>query len=233
VTAAVTGTGRVFAPVAAARGTVVLLPGRGEHAGVYERYGQRLVADGYRLHVLDTPSDVPVAVSQVDGPVVLAGSDTGALHALALAGTVPVQGLLLAGVPTEDRAHGTDGWAQELEARTACPVHRARLTGDSGVRRGSLAEPVPPTLLDAAARAGTDLPVLLVHGGFDVVSPVAGARALARRLPRAELVVVRGGRHDILNDASHRSVAAYVVQWLERLRTGADAPPILDVERIP
>ncbi len=233
MTAAVTGAGRVFAPVAAARGTVVLLPGRGEHAGVYERYGQRLASDGYRVHVLDTPAEAPAAVSTVDGPVVLAGSDTGALHALALAGTVPVQGLLLAGVPADGSAIGTDGWAEELEARTACPVHRARLTDDSGVTRGSLAAPVPRRLIEAASRARTDVPVLLLHGGHDLVSPVSTARALARRLPRAELVVVRGGRHDILNDVSHRSVAACVVQWLERLRGGADAPPILDVEAVP
>lgn len=47
------------------------------------------------------------------------------------------------------------------------------------------------------------------------------------RPPAAELVTVRGGRHDILNDINHRSVAAHVVQWLERLRSGAADVPIV------
>ncbi|MGD6652180.1 hypothetical protein VWW24_22790, partial [Xanthomonas citri pv. citri] len=35
----------------------------------------------------------------------------------------------------------------------------------------------------------------------------------------ADVVIVSGGRHDILNDVTHRSVAAEIVQFLERLRT--------------
>ena len=38
--------------------------------------------------------------------------------------------------------------------------------------------------------------------------------------PDAELLAVRDGVHDVLNDASHRSVAASVVQFLERVRSG-------------
>ncbi|MFI0507495.1 hypothetical protein ACH3WN_32360 [Streptomyces albogriseolus] len=31
----------------APHGTLVVLPGRGEHGGVYERFGRRIAADGY------------------------------------------------------------------------------------------------------------------------------------------------------------------------------------------
>ena len=43
---------------------------------------------------------------------------------------------------------------------------------------------------------------------------------------RARAAVVAGGRHDVLNDVDHRSVAATVVLFLESLRRGADLPTI-------
>ena len=80
-------------PGPAVRGTVILLPGRGEHAGVYERFGRRLAFDAYAVHAIsvspdDDPADlrdqVAALAAEAVAPVVLAGSDTGALHALAL-----------------------------------------------------------------------------------------------------------------------------------------------------
>jgi hypothetical protein len=47
------------------------------------------------------------------------------------------------------------------------------------------------------------------------------------RLPTAEFATVQNGRHDVLNDAAHRAVAAHIVQRLERPRSGAT---ILTVE---
>ena len=69
---------------------------------------------------------------------------------------------------------------------------------------------------------------LILHGGADSISPPATARALAARLPHAELVLIAGAPHDVLNDATHRSVAAAVVQWLERLRLGAPFATIVE-----
>ncbi|MGW9129956.1 hypothetical protein [Streptomyces sp. NPDC055681] len=41
---------------------------------------------------------------------------------------------------------------------------------------------------------------------------------------------MHGGVHDVLNDASHRTAAATVVLWLERLRADRrDLRPILAV----
>jgi len=144
------------------RGTVVLLHGRGEHPGVYERFGRRLSADAYVVHVLDAwpdrePAELAAAVDALAAaaalPLVLAGSDTGALHALAAAvrTTTAPDALLLAGVPqlspatdggaqagalntpapattalgtdTGTQVPGDADWTGELDARTACPAH--------------------------------------------------------------------------------------------------------------
>ena len=220
------------------RGTLVLLPGRGENSGVYERFGRRLAADAYVVHVLDVgdSADVVAEVARLaldaPAPLVLAGSDTGALRALAAAADPALQpdALLLAGIAVGGDGQSVGDWERELTARTACPTHRGRLDADPGFGRGSLAEPVPAALTEAADRALRQLgalPVLLVHGEADPVSPVAEARRLASALPRAVLATVADGRHDALNDISHRSVAATVVQWLERLRGGPRSPAVV------
>jgi alpha-beta hydrolase superfamily lysophospholipase len=228
------------------RGTVVVLPGRGEHGGVYERLGRRLAADAYAVHALDiAASDDPdTARAAVEplladavAPLVLIGSDTGALRALALALSLDtaVDGLVLAALPQPDGDAafddgGSDDWDWELAARTTCPAHRARLTDDTSFVRGSLSDPVPARLAAALTDAGLEqlkAPVLVLHGGADPIAPLAGACALAARLPRAELAVVEPAPHDVLNDATHRSVAAHVVQWLERLRNGPELAPII------
>jgi alpha-beta hydrolase superfamily lysophospholipase len=247
--------GHHWPPPAAAtvRGTLLVLPGRGEHGGVYERFGRRLAADAYAVHALDTAPDTgPAALRRAlrqaagpdpVGPVVLVGADTGALQALATAADpdpeLPVHGVILAGTalpgtgtaPRDGEASGA--WDAELAARTACPVHRGRLTADPDFVRGDLFGPVPGALLAAATIAVPGLPVLLLHGDADPVAPAAGARELAARLPGATLAVIHGGVHDTLNDASHRTAAATVVQWLERLRTGPELTPILTLEREP
>ena len=74
----------------APRGTLILIPGRGESPGLYERFGRRIANDGYRVHVVADPvADPALATSQVLGvaadvrPIALIGSDTGALFAAA------------------------------------------------------------------------------------------------------------------------------------------------------
>ncbi|WP_432827406.1 alpha/beta hydrolase [Dactylosporangium sp. CA-092794] len=230
VGAPVVGGARWDPPAAiAVRGTVLLLPGRGEHAGVYDRFGRRLAVDGYAVRSA-TPETLPGLAADAVAPLVLAGSDTGALRALALAQAVPVAGVIVAGVPwAAPRPKGFLDWDAELDARSACPTHRARLEGDGGFERGALTAEVPPALAAAVDPAAVAVPVLIVHGAADPIAPVAGARELASRLPHAELATVRDGRHDAFNDITHRTVAAHVVQWLERLRADPAAPPILTV----
>jgi alpha-beta hydrolase superfamily lysophospholipase len=234
------------------RGTIVVVPGRGERPDVYERFGRRLSSDAYRVHAVANPvEDAALAEEQVrsllDGPkpVVLAGSDTGALFAIGLVapGRLPgADALVLAGLPTvtappeadipadggadagQSAAAGSS-WEAELEARTACPTHRGRLAGPI-LRRGALYEPVPDGWLDLAGLKAVTVPVLGVHGAADPVSPLAAAREKYAAAPHAELVSITGGRHDAFNDITHRTAAATIILFLERLRLGTDLPPI-------
>jgi alpha-beta hydrolase superfamily lysophospholipase len=215
------------------RGTVVVLPGRGEHGEVYERLGRRLAYDAYEVVALDALPTTPVEelvvlVRSLIGspqPVVLVGSDTGGLEALQIAALADdvVAAVVVAGVAASSLT--TPDWDAELEVRTACPVHRARLSADERFDRGGLDQPVPEQLTTSSAVFGG--PVLVLHGDADRVTPVAEAAELAARLPLGRLVSVSGGRHDVLNDLAHRSVAAEIVQLLERVRLGADSPAIL------
>jgi len=232
----------------AARGTLVVVPGRGEQPTLYERFGARLAADGYRVHAVAEPTSDPagtralieqaLAAPGSPAPKVLVGSDTGALFAAAFAaaqlasgdlGAGPVDALVLAGLPVPDSA-GSPGraagsWEAELESRTACPTHQGRLAGP-GLRRGALYEPVPDGWFAAADLARVRVPILGLHGEADPVSPLAAARLRYQAAPAAELVRISGGRHDALNDQTHRSAAATIVLFLERLRASPTLAPI-------
>ena len=230
----------------APRGTLVLLPGRGEHGGVYERFGRRISADGYRVRALGDASSDPEAITEAatkllrdethPGPRVLVGSDTGASHAARIAalGTPGLDALILAGLPAGPHpaeAPASD-WEDELERRTACPTHRGRLTADAAFRRGALAGPSAPEsqALEPPVLDGISVPVLGLHGAEDTVSPLGEVRRVFRGLPGAELVSLAGTRHDVLNDVTHRTAAATVVLFLERLRLDSGPAPIAVTE---
>jgi hypothetical protein len=120
-------------------------------------------------------------------------------------------------------------WDEELDARTACPVHRRRLSEDQHVVRGALwAVPVARHPI-----AEPQVPVLALHGEVDVISPLPAVQKILNRTAGVRLVVVSGGRHDVLNDVHHRSVAAEIVLFLERLRLSAEASPILVEGQLP
>ncbi len=63
-----------------------------------------------------------------------------------------------------------------------------------------------------------EVPVLLLWGDADPISPVAVGRRLAELFPRAELVVVPGGTHDLVlgarggDRAPHRGASVRVMQ---------------------
>ena len=95
-------------------------------------------------------------------------------------------------------------------------MQRARI--DSALTLGDL--------LGAPTTLGNDIPVLAIHGAADPVSPVDAAIEAYQDLGATQVTVIAGGLHDILSDVSHRTVAATVVIFLERLRVGADLPLI-------
>ncbi|OAA27529.1 lysophospholipase [Frankia sp. EI5c] len=224
------------------RATLVVLPGRGESPQVYERFGRRLATDAYRVHAVAAPSAEPdrardellgvIAEADPDLPRVVVGSDAGAAFAAHLAATGHLDGvaaLILAGLPTAPSAAPAAEWDDELTIRTACPTHQGRISAGA-VRRAALFAGLPDEWFDPAVPGLLRVPVLGVHGRDDAVSPVDEARRWYAAVPRAELVTIVGGRHDALNDATHRTVAAAVVQFLERLRAGSDLAPIAVTE---
>ena len=227
------------------RGTLVVVPGRGETRTTYTRFGTRLSADAYHVRVVEPPhldaADLPgwlnrlaeVLASAVSlpRPLVLVGADSGAAAVAALVAHGDTgapwwpDAVVLAGLPGYAAAV-TGDWHSELDVRTSCSVHRGVLAGDA--RRGDLRTALPDELLDTAYAITTDLPLLVLVGDAD---PLADRETLARTvktLPAARLSVVHDAHHDVLNDRQHRSVAAEVVTFLETL--GNELVPVITVE---
>ncbi|MEU0359849.1 alpha/beta hydrolase [Streptomyces cyaneofuscatus] len=234
----------------AIRGTVVVVPGRGETRDTYTRLGRRLAADAYRVRVVDAVrldaddpagsltrfgAQVAEAVAGTAGPdgvarpVVLVGADTGAVAVAALLGSgesAAVDAVVLAGLPARTAAFAD--WDDELDVRTFCPAHRSTLSGDSGFRRGALDEAVPEALLAAAYESEAEVPALILTGDADPLADRDALTRTAKSLPRARLSIVRDAHHDVLNDMQHRSVAAEIVTFLEALRN--ELVPLVTVE---
>lgn len=213
---------------ASPRGTVIVIGGRGESAALYTRLGRRLSADAYRVVVVaDAATDADAlrlqaaAVAsdpQLVRPVVVAGSDSGATAALAIAETdSSVAAAIVAGIALSSSAVDAP-----LEDRSACPVHLGLLgTAANFSREAPVASPVPTDL------PAVTVPVLAVHGEADAITPFDTAADYYRALPHLELWQTVGGKHDAFNDANHRSVAAAIVQFLERLRLGDVTQPVV------
>ncbi|KRC52581.1 MULTISPECIES: alpha/beta hydrolase [unclassified Nocardioides] len=215
------------------RGTLVVLPGRGETPASYERFGRRLSADAWRVRLVPVDlDDLDAAHEQVEklladeslpAPKVLVGTDSGAALAALLAPSLPVDGVVVAGVALPGSA-GVGSWEDEVEARTACPVHRRVIGEDAGFARGGLNLPLPWA---SVAPEGPGKPVLVLHGSADPVTAPTDALALYDGVPDVRVRLVNGGRHDVLNDASHRSVAATIVLFLESLKLGPELPDVV------
>lgn len=240
------------------RGTIVVVPGRGETRATYGRLAARLAADAYRVRVVDAPDltvrdgDDPGAAltrfgallaeavegtAGADGvtePLVLLGADAGAAALAAHLGRPgrPPGGRRPDAVVLAGlpgrTAPGVGAWDDELDVRTSCPTHRGTLSNDTQVRRGSLGEALPDALLGAAYDAELALPALFLIGDADPLADRAALLHTAESLPRARLSVVRGAHHDVLNDVQHRSVAAEIVTFLEALR--GELLPVVAVE---
>jgi len=216
----------VFTPAARVRGTLALIAGRDETAAVYRRFGSRISADGYTVGVFEG-QDAAAATAwlgaQPDAPRVLVGSDTGASSVLtALTQGDDADAAIVAGVVVDVEHAPTDA------ERTACPVHLGVLAEQHAATPAPAEDRSPAvTLPDPADLAAVSVPVLAVHGGSDPVSPFAQSQAALAAIPDLELIETVDGLHDALNDQTHRSVAASIVLWLERLRTGDVHAPIV------
>lgn len=58
------------------------------------------------------------------------------------------------------------------------------------------------------------VPTLAVHGQIDPIAPPGAVRAYAEQIPALEYREFAGCRHDVLNDVSHREVAAAIVAFI-------------------
>lgn len=58
------------------------------------------------------------------------------------------------------------------------------------------------------------VPTLAVHGSNDAIAPVGALRAYAEQIEPLRLVEFPGARHDILNEAEHRDVAATITDFI-------------------
>lgn len=212
-------------PAVRVRGVLAVVAGAGEGVAVYARFGRRLSADGYSVAVFEAAEGADaaawLAASDIS-PRVLVGSDRGAAVVLALAAVGGVDGVVVAGLPVDASASAADD-----AARTSCPVHLGVLaTPEARAAAPAPEVPVP----DAAALRALRVPVLAIHGGADPIAPLEVAHERLAAVPALELVETVDGLHDALNDQSHRSVAARIVLWLERLRgAGVDVPVIREV----
>lgn len=223
----------------APRGTLLVVGGRAESAAVYQRFGRRIAFDAYRVRFVEgNLADLDGVARRIHAvladprttlPAVLVGSDTGAavvLDYLAHRDELSQpDAAVLAGLafPDDETAEFDD----EISVRTACPNHRGVL-GREGAEHVFAAE---EAAVPRPARGSVGVPLLVVHGQADEVSPVERVRETILDLgSRAELVTVDGGLHDALNDVTHRTVAATVVRFLERLKRGTDLRPIATEE---
>ncbi len=159
-------------------------------------------------------------------PRVLLGSDAGATLAALLVDDLPVDAAVLAGLALPTSTARAGSWDDELETRTACPAHRRVISEDHGFERGALAQDLPEAW-QANALTAPVKPVLVLHGSADPLTTADDAFAPFLDAPSASVRLVAGGRHDVLNDVMHRSVAATLVLFLERLKLGPDLPTVV------
>lgn len=235
------------------RGTVLVVPGRGETAATYRRFGSRLAADAYRVRVLAGPAVPATAATlhetgaaltaaleglteELVRPLVLVGSDASAASVAALVAGGSAESVwwpdavVLAGLPGYGSHDLGSDWDSELEARTHCPAHRGVLSTDPALRRGVLGAALDDALLDLAYGSLAGVPQLLLVGEADPIADRDSLARAAKSLPAARLSMVSAAHHDVLNDLQHRSVAAEVVSFLEVVRNGAPLRPIVTQE---
>jgi pimeloyl-ACP methyl ester carboxylesterase len=106
-----------------------------------------------------------------------------------------------------------DASLASVPAAAIAPLDRssARETSVSGA---CLGWPPTATVPDAAPDAYAAVPALILSGLADVRTPLESARAVAAKLPGAQLLTVAGTGHDVLDSDTTGCVATGLVQFL-------------------
>lgn len=192
------------------RGTIIVLGGRGESAELYRTFATQLAAAGFAVTVFgDITGDLPSARSGIamilsdnrfTAPKVLVGSDTGALLALRLGihAELGINGIVIAGAPV-----GAGPSSRRLALVGAEPQDGQEV----------------PESLRVVDPQHVQAPVLALHGRDDSVAPMDSALEIYRAIPHSEIVMIDTSRHQILDGVTHRTAAATIVAFLERLES--------------
>ena len=175
----------------APRGTLIVIPGRGEAPDLYQRFGRRIAGDGYRVHAVADPVAEPALTTAQVSPspprcARTCWSDRTPARCSRpgwsrRAGRRGGRGGAGRTAGCGDAATGGVGppmrrsWEAELAARTACPLVAAgwQARGCAGGRCSSRS---PPAGGRSRTWAGRPQPVLGLHGTANPVSPLAAAR---------------------------------------------------------
>jgi pimeloyl-ACP methyl ester carboxylesterase len=193
--------------------TLMFLPGASGNRELWRRVSDGLSHPGPRVFwgwpgFGGMPSDPSVSglsdlvdrvVAAISGPTVLFAQSMGGVIALRTALTVPDQ---IRALVLSVTSGGIDlASLGAVDWRTAMAAEDPTL---------------PPWFVDArddltAELGRIEIPTLLLWGDNDPISPVAVGRRLAELLPRAELLVVPRGEHDLAHTR-----AADVLPHIER-----------------
>lgn len=172
------------------RGTLVLVPGRGETRATYTRLGTRLAADAYHVRVVDLPDLTANTVApphlvppHLDGPQIVPGALDELVATLATAVSLP-RPLVLAGADAGAAAvaaliaggNGAAPWWPDAVVLAGLPGHAAAVTGDwdselavrtaCAVHRGVLAD---DTAVERGA-LGVPLPDTLLDAAYGLTT---------------------------------------------------------------
>jgi hypothetical protein len=239
-----------YVPVTPTRGRIVILQGRGDDPSYYKRLGLRLALDGYESYVptrvASNAGDAATIWNELtenwepETPTIAITADTagGFLTNAATEQLLDVlpDGIVLTGLALEDAEvdGGTFQGEEELTLRSACPVHRSVVHAATDTERLLTSAIVPvapkfPLTTDNGATAKI-VPTLVIHGVADAISPIDQVRSKIDGWSSAELVSVSGGLHDVVNDVHHRTVAAEIISFAERIRSDAAAASIVTKE---
>jgi pimeloyl-ACP methyl ester carboxylesterase len=145
---------------------------------------------------------------------VTAGELSQGLHASALCADMPMPwgG---PGTPLAGRAAALARSVARLTTAQVWPFDKATAAGNGFIQTCRYWPPVPVPAAAAAARPRLPpVPVLLLAGGHDLSTPLAGARAQAALAPDGHLFVVPAAGHSVQNRAAGNPAEAAVARFL-------------------
>ena len=230
----------------APKSVVLLLHGFGEHSGYFHRFAAELTRaasdvwapdhvghglsgqhDGLFESVEQLASNAELLLRDIDSehpdlPLFIVGHSLGALTGVQMAARSPkrLSGLVLTGpavagrpdpmpddpIFSQDPSYCDDATHDPLAISAPNAVENLRRAVSEFLPRLSSLVPL------------LDVPTLVVYGEHDVFTGMDTARRWTAELPHGELIVVPDSYHDILNDRSHRLVAAKICQFIEKYR---------------